>query len=71
MDDFRGPLYHTGEWPHEGVDFSGMRVGVIGTGSSAVQSIPIIAAAGIATDRVPAHCNLVGTGVERDAVGNV
>jgi cyclohexanone monooxygenase len=43
MDDFRGPIYHTGEWPHEGVDFSGMRVGVIGTGSSAVQSIPIIA----------------------------
>src|SRR5690242_16748522 len=42
-DDFRGPIYHTGEWPHEGVDFSGMRVGVIGTGSSAIQSIPIIA----------------------------
>jgi cyclohexanone monooxygenase len=43
MEDFHGPVYHTGEWPHEGVDFSGMRVGVIGTGSSAVQSIPIIA----------------------------
>jgi cation diffusion facilitator CzcD-associated flavoprotein CzcO len=43
MSDFRGPIYHTGEWPHEGVDFTGMRVGVIGTGSSAVQSIPIIA----------------------------
>jgi len=43
MDDFRRPIYHTGEWPHEGVDFSGMRVGVIGTGSSAVQSTPIIA----------------------------
>jgi cyclohexanone monooxygenase len=43
MDDFRGPVYHTGEWPHEGVDFSGLRVGVIGTGSSAIQSIPIIA----------------------------
>jgi cyclohexanone monooxygenase len=42
-DDFRGPVYHTGEWPHEGVDFTGLRVGVIGTGSSAVQSIPIIA----------------------------
>ncbi|MGB8399982.1 flavin-containing monooxygenase [Bradyrhizobium sp.] len=43
FDDFRGPIYHTGEWPHQGVDFSGLRVGVIGTGSSAIQSIPIIA----------------------------
>ena len=43
MVDFRGPIYHTGEWPHDGVDFRGQRVGVIGTGSSAIQSIPIIA----------------------------
>src|SRR5215471_18097004 len=43
MRDFRGPIYHTGEWPHEGIDFTGLRVGVIGTGSSAIQSIPIIA----------------------------
>ena len=42
---FRGPTYHTGHWPHEGVDFSGQRVGVIGTGSSAIQAIPVIAAA--------------------------
>jgi cyclohexanone monooxygenase len=42
--DFAGPTYHTGSWPHEGVDFSGMRVAVIGTGSSAIQSIPQIAA---------------------------
>jgi cyclohexanone monooxygenase len=41
--NFPGPIYHTGEWPHEGVDFTGLRVGVIGTGSSAIQSIPIIA----------------------------
>src|SRR5687768_490783 len=40
---FEGPTYHTGKWPHEGVDFTGQRVGIIGTGSSAVQSIPIIA----------------------------
>jgi cyclohexanone monooxygenase len=40
---FRGPWYHTGNWPHEGVDFHGKRVGIIGTGSSAVQAIPIIA----------------------------
>jgi cyclohexanone monooxygenase len=42
-EDFLGPTYHTGEWPHDGVDFAGLRVGVIGTGSSAIQSIPIIA----------------------------
>src|SRR6516164_6130724 len=40
---FRGPISPTGEWPHEGVDFAGLRVGVIGTGSSAIQAIPIIA----------------------------
>jgi cyclohexanone monooxygenase len=41
--EFHGPIYHTGEWPHGGVDFTGLRVGVIGTGSSAIQSIPVIA----------------------------
>jgi cation diffusion facilitator CzcD-associated flavoprotein CzcO len=40
---FRGPSYHTARWPHEGVDFRGLRVGLIGTGSSGVQSIPVIA----------------------------
>jgi cation diffusion facilitator CzcD-associated flavoprotein CzcO len=43
LDRFQGPTYHTGHWPHEGVDLTGMRVGIIGTGSSAVQSIPVIA----------------------------
>ena len=43
LDDFKGQVYHTGHWPHEGVDFTGQRVGVIGTGSSAIQSIPVIA----------------------------
>jgi cation diffusion facilitator CzcD-associated flavoprotein CzcO/acetyl esterase/lipase len=42
-DRFAGPTYLTGRWPHEGVDFTGLRVAVIGTGSSAIQSIPIIA----------------------------
>jgi cation diffusion facilitator CzcD-associated flavoprotein CzcO len=42
-ETFAGRWYHTGHWPHEGVDFTGQRVGVIGTGSSAIQSIPIIA----------------------------
>ncbi|MCC3270614.1 NAD(P)/FAD-dependent oxidoreductase [Arthrobacter gengyunqii] len=44
IDTFQGSTYHTGEWPHEGVDFTGRRVAVIGTGSSAIQSIPEIAA---------------------------
>lgn len=44
-DEFAGSVYHTGLWPHEGVDFTGLRVGIIGTGSSAVQSIPEIASA--------------------------
>jgi len=43
LETFEGPWYHTGNWPHEGVDFTGQRVGVIGTGSSAIQSIPLIA----------------------------
>jgi cyclohexanone monooxygenase len=42
-DSFRGATYHTGYWPHEGVDFTGKTVGVIGTGSSAIQAIPVIA----------------------------
>ena len=42
-DTFAGPTYVTGRWPHEGVDFTGKRVAVIGTGSSAIQSIPVIA----------------------------
>lgn len=43
LEEFAGPTYHTGNWPHEGVDFTGKTVGVIGTGSSAIQSIPIMA----------------------------
>ena len=41
--NFDGRSFHTGAWPHLGVDFSDRRVGVIGTGSSAVQAIPKIA----------------------------
>ena len=44
LDRFAGEWYHTGAWPHEGVSFAGKRVGIVGTGSSAVQSIPLIAA---------------------------
>jgi cyclohexanone monooxygenase len=42
-DDFAGPTHHTGHWPHTPVDFTGKRVGIIGTGSSALQAIPLIA----------------------------
>ena len=43
LDSFEGNWYHTGFWPDENVDFTGQRVGVIGTGSSGIQAIPIIA----------------------------
>ena len=43
IDSYAGEIFHTGRWPHEGVDFTGLRVGVIGTGSSGIQSIPVIA----------------------------
>ena len=42
-DSFEGPTYVTGRWPHEGVDFTGKKVAVIGTGSSGIQAIPHIA----------------------------
>jgi cyclohexanone monooxygenase len=44
LNDFKGEVYHTGHWPHHPVDFTGKRVAVIGTGSSAFQSVPVIAA---------------------------
>ncbi len=43
LDTFAGNLYWAGRWPHEPVSFSSQRVGVIGTGSSAIQAIPVIA----------------------------
>jgi cyclohexanone monooxygenase len=43
LESFAGPVYHTAQWPHEPVDFTGLRVGVVGTGSSGVQAIPLIA----------------------------
>jgi cyclohexanone monooxygenase len=43
LADFKGRVYHTGHWPHEPVNFTGLRVGLIGTGSSAIQSVPVIA----------------------------
>jgi cation diffusion facilitator CzcD-associated flavoprotein CzcO len=43
LDNFAGRWFHTGHWPHEGVDFSGKRVGMIGTGSTGIQAAPVIA----------------------------
>jgi cation diffusion facilitator CzcD-associated flavoprotein CzcO len=43
LDSFEGEVFHTAHWPHHHVDFTGKRVAVIGTGSSGIQSIPIIA----------------------------
>jgi cation diffusion facilitator CzcD-associated flavoprotein CzcO len=43
LDTFAGEVYHTANWPHHNVDFTGKRVAVIGTGSSGIQTIPIIA----------------------------
>ncbi len=43
LDSFEGDWYHTAQWPHEGVDFSGKRVGQIGTGSTGIQAAPVIA----------------------------
>ncbi len=44
LETFKGDWYHTGQWPHEGVDFTGKRVGMIGTGSTGIQAAPVIAA---------------------------
>ncbi len=43
LEDFKGDWYHTGQWPHDDVDFRGKRVGQIGTGSTGIQAAPVIA----------------------------
>lgn len=43
LASFAGRILHTADWPAEGVDFRGHDVGIIGTGSSAIQAIPHIA----------------------------
>ncbi|MBI1397247.1 MAG: NAD(P)-binding protein [Betaproteobacteria bacterium] len=43
LASFAGRWYHTGEWPHGGVDFGGARVGLVGTGSTGIQAAPVIA----------------------------
>ena len=68
VDSFEGDWYVTGRWPHETVDFTGKNVGIIGTGSSAVQAIPVIAQEAkhltvfqrTANYSLPAHNRLLG-----------
>lgn len=58
-ESFRGQIVHTAAWPREGVDFTGKRVGFIGTGSTGIQAMPIIAetAAHLTVfQRTPAFC---------------
>lgn len=58
-DQFKGKIYHTARWPAEGVDFSGKRVGFIGTGSTGIQAMPIIAEQAeqlTVFQRTPAFC---------------
>ncbi|MEE4660156.1 MAG: NAD(P)/FAD-dependent oxidoreductase [Halieaceae bacterium] len=58
-EDFRGDIYHTARWPKDGVDFSGKRVGFIGTGSTGIQAMPIIAEQAehlFVFQRTPAFC---------------
>ena len=43
LNNFKGKWYHTGQWPHDKVDFTGKRVGIIGTGASGIQTIPVVA----------------------------
>ena len=43
FEKFKGKWYHTSKFPHSGVDFTGKRVGIVGTGATAVQAIPEIA----------------------------
>jgi cation diffusion facilitator CzcD-associated flavoprotein CzcO len=65
FDEFAGPVYSTARWPHEGVDFTGQRVAVIGTGSSGIQVIPEIAkqAAQLTVfQRTPNYATPIGNG---------
>jgi len=74
IDTFRGRSYLTAQWPKEQVDFTGERVGVIGTGSSGIQAIPIIArqAAQLYVFQrtpnfsIPAHNGPISLGVKED-----
>ena len=44
LEDFKGNYFHTGNWPKDGVSFAEKSVGQIGTGSTGIQAVPVIAA---------------------------
>ena len=67
MDTFAGASLYTSRWPKEGFDLTGKRVGVVGTGSTGVQLIPVVAQAGRTAVCVPAftgvHVAVAGPGL--------
>ena len=65
LETVPGEWYQTGAWPHREVDFSGKRVGVIGTGSWGIQAIPLIACTGAPPHRLSAHPQLQRPGPQR------
>jgi cyclohexanone monooxygenase len=71
LESFAGEVYHTGRWPHHPVEFTGKRVGVIGTGSSAVQSIPLIARAARSLTVFQRTCDVFGARAQRSARSGV
>ncbi|NKX52868.1 NAD(P)/FAD-dependent oxidoreductase, partial [Arthrobacter deserti] len=78
VEDFRGEVYLTGNWPHEPVDFAGKRVGIVGTGSTGIQAISETAteAAHLTVfQRTPNYASPIGNGpadpaVSREAKAN-
>ena len=64
LGDFAGEWFHTGTWPHEGVDVAGKRVGMIGTGSTGIQAAPVLARGRRASHGLPAHGELLDPGAQ-------
>ncbi len=75
IENFRGEVYLTGNWPHEGVDFRGRKVAVIGTGASAIQAIPYIAEQAdelVVFQRTPNFATPLGNGpIDPDEVDKI
>ena len=78
LEKFEGAIYYTALWPHEKVDFTGQRVGLIGTGSSGIQSTPHLAEEAehltvfqrTANYSVPAHNHLLSDEMRREQEEN-
>ena len=60
INDYQGEWCHTSRWPEDGMDLAGKRVGVIGTGATAIQLIPEIAKEVRSSNRIPAYAQLRG-----------